>query len=271
MTEQKDPDGKDAHTGGAKLDAGKPKICIFFDEYFPHAIEAVTQISTFGAIKYSPGGWKTVPDGYDRYTEAMRRHYSAVCKGEMFDDETKLPHDYQIAWNALARLEIGLKEGRYGMKLSKPDAKVFVEALLEPYIGKEIPNDRKLAKSVVTDIEYNMSFGTEFNPNAAAYIDINGVTWMPVKDEKKSIRGVKNETVLSVKPYHAQDMESRKRDALSTPDENPDLGKAVAQSVSEFAENIKKGFAKYKKVSPVNKMRDQLNDDYDQAQIKKLP
>lgn len=177
MTEQKDPNGIDTHTGGAKLDAGKPRICIFFDEYFPHAVEAVTEISTFGAIKYSPGGWKSVPDGYDRYTEAMRRHYSAVCKGEMFDDETKLPHDYQIAWNALARLEIALREGKYGMKLSKSDAEVFFNALIE--------SDKE-------------------------------------------------------KPYHAHDLESRKRDALNIPDENPDLGKAVAESVSGFAEDIKK-------------------------------
>lgn len=139
MIEQKDPNGIGAHLGGAKLDAGKPKICIFFDEYFPHAIEAVTQISEFGAIKYSPGGWKKVPDGYDRYTEAMRRHYAAVCKGEIFDDETKLPHDYQVAWNALARLEIGLRDGKYDMKPEKHEN--FDDIMAKYDTKKTIPDE----------------------------------------------------------------------------------------------------------------------------------
>lgn len=205
MTEQKDPNGKDAHTDGAKLDAGKPRICIFFDEYFPHAIEAVTQISTFGAIKYSPGGWKSVPDGYNRYTEAMRRHYSAVCKGEMFDDETKLPHDYQIAWNALARLEIALREGKYEIETDsdiKSDAEVFFNTFTE--------SDKKKPESFDNIM-------TKYN------------------NKKASIR---HENML--KPYYAQDMESRKRDALNIPDENPDIGKVIAQSVVILAENIKK-------------------------------
>lgn len=177
MIEQKDPNGMDAHKGGAKLDGGKPKICIFFDEYFPHAIEAVTEISAFGAIKYSPGGWKKVPDGYDRYTEAMRRHYAAVCKGEIFDDDSKLPHDYQIAWNALARLELGIKEGKYDMKLSEPD-----EISLKSYMENAQRDKDETFDSVMA------------------------------KYKSKS--------------HNAQDIESRKRDALTIPSENPDLGKA---------------------------------------------
>ena len=129
MTKQKDPNGIGAHDGGAKLDAGKNRISLLFMQYFPNAIDAITSISEFGARKYSPGGWKKVPDGYQRYTDAMGRHYLADCKGEIFDDETKLPHDYQIAWNALARIECAIMEGKYGMKLSKPDAEIFIDAL----------------------------------------------------------------------------------------------------------------------------------------------
>lgn len=256
MTEQKDPNGIGAHDGGAKLDFGKNRVSLLFLQYFPNAIDAVTSVSEFGAKKYSPGGWRNVPDGYQRYTDAMGRHILADSKGQVFDDETDLPHDFQIAWNALARIEIALKDGKYTRKTSK---KEFVEALLEPYIGKEIPNDRKPAKSVYIESQENPKVETTiqppnqdgFDPNASAYyIDVNGVMWMPVK--KKSDFGYDVKKVVArhermLKPHNAQDQNSRERDALKVPVENPDWGKAEAKSnivpatpsLSAYEENIK--------------------------------
>lgn len=109
----KDPNGKDAHEGGAKLDSGKLRLHLLFKQYFPNAIIGVTQVSEFGASKYSPGGWETVPDGYQRYSDAMERHSIQSASGEVLDKDSGLPHDFHLAWNALARIEFGMKEGMY--------------------------------------------------------------------------------------------------------------------------------------------------------------
>lgn len=102
---EKDPLGKDAHEAGSKLDAGKPQLFQFVLGYFPRALQAVARVSEYGARKYTPMGWRSVPDGYNRYSEALVRHLVANPK-EL--DVSGLDHDWQIAWNALARLEIKL-------------------------------------------------------------------------------------------------------------------------------------------------------------------
>lgn len=107
---EKDPHGKSPHEPGAKLDNGKP--CLFRGaiDYFPRAIEAVASVSTFGASKYAWKGWETVPEGFSRYSDAMVRHLIAEGKGELVDSDSKLLHSAHCAWNALARLELLLRE-----------------------------------------------------------------------------------------------------------------------------------------------------------------
>lgn len=108
---ESDPHGKDPHQPGAKLDHGKVDIVRFVLAYFPDAIEAVAGVSEYGAKKYTEMGWASVPDGYQRYTAAMGRHVVASARGEQFDI-SGLDHDAQIAWNALARLQLKLKDKR---------------------------------------------------------------------------------------------------------------------------------------------------------------
>jgi hypothetical protein len=93
----------DPHAPGAKLDAGKPDTSLLLD--FHLALLEVAAVGTYGAKKYSRGGWKTVPDGVDRYTAAMLRHLLAEQVGER-DEESDLRHAAQVAWNALARLQL---------------------------------------------------------------------------------------------------------------------------------------------------------------------
>jgi hypothetical protein len=109
VTEQ-DPTGKNPHEPGAKLDAGK--ICAFRGavDYFPRAIEAVAAVSTFGAIKYDWAGWKSVPDGIERYSDALMRHLLAESKGDRHDPDSGLLHAAHSAWNMLAVLELKLLE-----------------------------------------------------------------------------------------------------------------------------------------------------------------
>ena len=77
---------------------------------FPRACLAVAQVSFFGAQKYKWDGWKTVPDGVNRYGDAQVRH---VCKAKIdgpYDPDSGLEHAAHEAWNALARLELMLLE-----------------------------------------------------------------------------------------------------------------------------------------------------------------
>ena len=102
-----DPDGIDQHTPGAKLDARKPFAGILAD--FGLALTAVAEVGTFGAKKYSRGGWQHVSDGYQRYSDAMWRHLLR-SRYDDIDEDSGLDHDAQVAWNALARLELKIRE-----------------------------------------------------------------------------------------------------------------------------------------------------------------
>lgn len=106
---ESDPNGIDAHSPGAKLDAGKIR-CALVIGGFSAALWQVSRVGTFGAAKYTPNGWKEVEGGIDRYTDAMARHLLAEAMGEEFDSESKLLHAAHAAWNALARLELILRE-----------------------------------------------------------------------------------------------------------------------------------------------------------------
>lgn len=101
---EKDPNGLSVHDPGAKMDLGKNRLGLVFSG-FSKALQAVGDVGTYGANKYSKGGWRKVPDGVERYTDAMLRHYLDECDGEVFDPESNLLHAAHLAWNALARLQ----------------------------------------------------------------------------------------------------------------------------------------------------------------------
>lgn len=103
-----DPHGVDQHQPGAKLDASKIRPGLVVGG-FPRALLAVAEVGTYGARKYTDHGWVQVPDGRRRYTDAMLRHLLAEHAGEQNDQESGLAHDAHAAWNALARLELRLR------------------------------------------------------------------------------------------------------------------------------------------------------------------
>jgi hypothetical protein len=105
---ESDPNGLSAHTPGAKLDAGKTRVALIFND-MPRALLAVAAVATYGAAKYTEGGWLLVDNGIARYTDAQDRH--RLKEGiESHDDESNLLHAAHGAWNALARLELILRE-----------------------------------------------------------------------------------------------------------------------------------------------------------------
>jgi len=104
-------DAEEKVAGGAvKYDGGKAPIYRGAVSYFPRAIEAVAAVSGFGASKYAWKGWEGVDDGYNRYSDAMVRHLAYEGKGEILDPDSGLLHAGHAAWNALARLELLLRE-----------------------------------------------------------------------------------------------------------------------------------------------------------------
>lgn len=115
---EKDPHGKKPNEAGAKLDAGKPMAGVIGD--FGLALLAVAEIGTFGAKKYTRGGWQTVPDGATRYTDAMWRHLLKESR-EANDLDSGLSHAAHAAWNALARLELQLRKLSHEEKESKAE------------------------------------------------------------------------------------------------------------------------------------------------------
>lgn len=113
-----DPLGKGQHEAGAKLDKDKSPVFDGVLQYFPRALKAVADLSNWGATRYTWEGWRSVPDGFRRYSNALGRHVlNEKIEGPWDLDalnDPKYPaeilHATQVAWNALARLELLLNE-----------------------------------------------------------------------------------------------------------------------------------------------------------------
>lgn len=107
---ESDPHGKGQHELGAKMDAGKAPVMRGVLQYFPRAIRLVSLVSLVGANKYAWAGWEKVPDGVNRYSDALGRHLLDESTEGLIDQQTKQLHAAQIAWNALARLELMIRD-----------------------------------------------------------------------------------------------------------------------------------------------------------------
>ena len=104
-----DPNGKQPHEPGSKLDAGKAPVWRGLLDYFPRACKAVAEVSAGGAAKYAWKGWETVPDGINRYRDGQGRHIVNESIEGPFDPEG-FRHLAQNCWNGLAALELTLME-----------------------------------------------------------------------------------------------------------------------------------------------------------------
>lgn len=97
--------GKDLHKDGTKADSGK--VDLTFLKYFSDALAEVCKVCEVGAKKYTRGGWRYVDNGIQRYDAAMLRHF--FCDSDV-DRDTGCLHRAQVAWNALASLQLWLEE-----------------------------------------------------------------------------------------------------------------------------------------------------------------
>ncbi len=100
---ERDPNGKPLNEPGAKADANKPLAGVLHD--FALALQSVALVGSYGAKKYSRGGWQQVPDASTRYFDAMWRHLLA-SRHEEIDPESGLSHFAAVCWNVLAIEEL---------------------------------------------------------------------------------------------------------------------------------------------------------------------
>ena len=90
---------------GMKFDTDKP----MYNLIPANAIDELAKVLTFGAEKYAPNSWQDVPDGMERYRAALLRHAFAIQRGEIYDQETGLPHSAHIMCNAAFITELQMK------------------------------------------------------------------------------------------------------------------------------------------------------------------
>lgn len=93
---------------GTKYDGEKPRLDLVLGD-FSRALLEVGKVGTFGAKKYEDHNWLLVKEGKERYSNALLRHY-LESKDNPIDRETGLLHLAHLAWNALAILELSLRE-----------------------------------------------------------------------------------------------------------------------------------------------------------------
>lgn len=110
-------------SGAVKFDQDKIPIIRGVFMRFPRALAAIAKVSLTGCQKYGvpvdDTSFVNVPDGFGRYTDALGRHLHAeITKGPINTEKggllppegVEILHAAQVAWNALARLEIWLAE-----------------------------------------------------------------------------------------------------------------------------------------------------------------
>lgn len=93
---------------GVKHDNGKPEPRLVLGS-MARAILAVSEVASYGAKKYSPDNWLLVDDAMERYTDAGDRH-RLMSSHHDNDDESGLLQLAHAAWNALAVLELKLRD-----------------------------------------------------------------------------------------------------------------------------------------------------------------
>lgn len=84
-------------TAGLKFDQDKVRLSLIT----PNFVNGVGEVLTFGAKKYAPNSWQTVPNAKERYEDALYRHWLAYLGGDKVDKESGLSHLKHLATNAM--------------------------------------------------------------------------------------------------------------------------------------------------------------------------
>lgn len=90
---------------------GKVRVELFLAG-MPNAVMEIGKVMTWAleGKGYKEGDFLHVPDAATKYRGAMYRHDLKELMGQETDDESGLLHAVHTAWNAMARLEVILRE-----------------------------------------------------------------------------------------------------------------------------------------------------------------
>ncbi len=87
---------------GLKFDQDKPMLRLVPTSL----VTEVGEVLTFGAKKYKPNSWRTVPNAKERYENALLRHIYAYLEGEKIDAESGLSHLAHAGCNIAFLIEL---------------------------------------------------------------------------------------------------------------------------------------------------------------------
>lgn len=112
--DSEEEDKEEEELKGVKTDSSKVDISVLFKQ-FPRALTAVAEASAYGHNKYRETdkdmlNFTRVDNAESRYRGALMRHERDRYTDGYLDSESNLPHIYHKAWNALAELEMHLKD-----------------------------------------------------------------------------------------------------------------------------------------------------------------
>ena len=86
--------------GAMRSDRGKPRLAEVLAALDPDFLEGMLQVLEYGAKKYDWNNWQKGMD-WTRVLNSMTRHSAALAKGEDFDEESGLAHEFHVAVNAM--------------------------------------------------------------------------------------------------------------------------------------------------------------------------
>lgn len=97
------------------LDEGKLPVWSAVVGWFPRAIREVARTSAYGNANRPHQALDeklfSLPGGYTKFTDSLVRHLlDEQIEGEINHSDGELYHASQVAWNALVRLEILMRE-----------------------------------------------------------------------------------------------------------------------------------------------------------------
>jgi len=82
---------------GLKYDDGK----LLWNLLPVECVEDVVKVLTMGSNKYGSNNWQNVEPFNERYYAALMRHLVEWRKGNLIDDESKLPHLAHVMCNVV--------------------------------------------------------------------------------------------------------------------------------------------------------------------------
>lgn len=106
---------------GMKFDDGKPQWNLVIKKL----LEGLVRVLEFGAKKYAPHSWQTVPNAKTRYFDAIERHLGALQNEDgsinlnAVDAESGLPHTGHILANAYFLEGLRVIENQKNMQVNQ--------------------------------------------------------------------------------------------------------------------------------------------------------